>query len=139
MANKGALEVIYKGQSDWILWNQQFVAYVDRAGLWDYLKPEGAEPWPTKPVKPLFNQLCGRYLTIGPALLQKRRVAQSHVLSNGGTKTPKTKRKARHGVKALKEIMAFQKSTQLLIPFAPFSHLVKEVTHDTLVMEGFRW
>ncbi|KAK3357802.1 histone-fold-containing protein [Lasiosphaeria hispida] len=42
-------------------------------------------------------------------------------------------------VKALKEIMAFQKSTQLLIPFALFARLVKEVTHDTLVMEGFRW
>ncbi|KAK3344531.1 histone 3 protein, partial [Lasiosphaeria hispida] len=40
---------------------------------------------------------------------------------------------------ALKEIMAFQKSTQLLIPFAPFTHLVKEVTHDTLVIKGFRW
>ncbi|KAK3343575.1 histone-fold-containing protein, partial [Lasiosphaeria hispida] len=40
---------------------------------------------------------------------------------------------------ALKEIMAFQKSTQLLIPFALFAHLVKEVTHNTLVIEGFRW
>ncbi|RCV17169.1 hypothetical protein SETIT_3G198100v2 [Setaria italica] len=36
----------------------------------------------------------------------------------------------RPGTVALREIRKFQKSTNLLIPFAPFARLVREITND---------
>ncbi|KAF0923432.1 hypothetical protein E2562_006333 [Oryza meyeriana var. granulata] len=44
----------------------------------------------------------------------------------------------RPGTVALREIRRFQKSTELLIPFAPFSRLVREIT-DFYSKEVTRW
>lgn len=41
--------------------------------------------------------------------------------------------KKKAGTTALKEIMKFQKSENLLIPAAPFIRLVKEISHDYMV------
>ncbi|KAG6467354.1 histone H3.3b-like isoform X1 [Zingiber officinale] len=43
-------------------------------------------------------------------------------------KTEKRGRRFRPGVVALREIRKLQKSTKLLIPFAPFARLVREIT-----------
>jgi len=45
-------------------------------------------------------------------------------------KTGARKRKTSRGRKALREIRKYQKSTDLLIPRAPFFRLVKEVSND---------
>lgn len=44
----------------------------------------------------------------------------------------------RPGTVALREIRKFQKSTNLLIPFAPFARLVREITND-YSKEVTRW
>nr|CDJ88757.1 Histone core domain containing protein [Haemonchus contortus] len=47
------------------------------------------------------------------------------------------------GVKALREIRHFQRTTDLLIPRLPFQRLVREVTHEILkergIAEDYRW
>jgi Core histone H2A/H2B/H3/H4 len=51
----------------------------------------------------------------------------------------KPKRRYRPGTKALREIRAFQKSTEHLIPTAPFHRLAREIVHDfSPVGEPFR-
>jgi len=40
------------------------------------------------------------------------------------------RRRARPGVRALREIRKYQKSTDRLIPFAPFARLVREIAQD---------
>lgn len=56
----------------------------------------------------------------------KRRIISSHQ----PTPTSARKRRYRPGVKALREIRAFQKSTNLLIPRLPFARLIKEIAQD---------
>ena len=46
------------------------------------------------------------------------------------------KRRYRPGVKALREIRAFQKSTNLLIPRLPFARLIKEIAQDLSTKGG---
>jgi histone H3/H4 len=41
--------------------------------------------------------------------------------------------------KALREIRRYQKSTELLIPFAPFMRLCREITHDVASQPDYRW
>ncbi|XP_074580462.1 histone H3-like centromeric protein CENH3 [Curcuma longa] len=53
-------------------------------------------------------------------------------------KTEKRRRRFRPGVVALREIRKLQKSTKLLIPFAPFARLVREIT-GFYTREVTRW
>uniref|UniRef100_A0A0D3G978 Histone H3-like centromeric protein CENH3 n=2 Tax=Oryza TaxID=4527 RepID=A0A0D3G978_9ORYZ len=60
----------------------------------------------------------------------------------GGTPRQQTKQRKPHrfrpGTVALREIRKFQKTTELLIPFAPFSRLVREIT-DFYSKDVSRW
>nr|ACX30893.1 CENH3 [Oryza australiensis]ACX30902.1 CENH3 [Oryza australiensis] len=60
----------------------------------------------------------------------------------GGTPGQQTRQRKPHrfrpGTVALREIRKFQKTTELLIPFAPFSRLVREIT-DFYSKDVSRW
>nr|ULM71714.1 centromere-specific histone 3 [Oryza glaberrima] len=62
--------------------------------------------------------------------------------SASGTPRQQTKQRKPHrfrpGTVALREIRKFQKTTELLIPFAPFSRLVREIT-DFYSKDVSRW
>lgn len=65
-----------------------------------------------------------------PAKLRKvARKKKAATVEEDGVKKRK-KRRSKPGVKALREIREYQKSTKLLIPKAPFSRLVREVAQD---------
>ncbi|KAH8587246.1 histone-fold-containing protein [Bisporella sp. PMI_857] len=51
---------------------------------------------------------------------------------------PKRKYRMKPGTKALREIKRYQKSTELLIPKAPFTRLVKEIMYDVTSRHAFR-
>jgi len=57
-------------------------------------------------------------------------VKKPSVISTGGLPQQKRKHRYRPGTVALREIRRYQKSTELLIPKAPFMRLVREVTQD---------
>jgi len=54
------------------------------------------------------------------------------------TSGAKKKWRYRAGTKALKEIRMLQKSTNLLIPKAPFARLVREIIHSRVLSKDFR-
>lgn len=45
----------------------------------------------------------------------------------------------RPGTKALREIRQYQKSTERLLPVAPFQRLVKEIAHSDMMRSDLRW
>ncbi|KAF5837084.1 centromere specific histone H3 variant [Dunaliella salina] len=84
-----------------------------------------------------------------PAKGPTRRSSRNDTPSKSGTKNPKSKgtkgtpksgedegrtlrvkRRAKRGVKALKEIRVFQKTVDLLIPKRPFYRIVKEIMQN---------
>merc|ERR1712001_709253 len=77
-------------------------------------------------------------MAAGPSVKTKKNVpivAKKSGPSRPKPKTPKTpgsakKRKFRPGTVALREIRAYQRSTELLIPRLPFSRLVKELAQE---------
>nr|ACX30892.1 CENH3 [Oryza minuta]ACX30895.1 CENH3 [Oryza rhizomatis]ACX30899.1 CENH3 [Oryza minuta]ACX30900.1 CENH3 [Oryza rhizomatis]ADK35171.2 centromeric histone 3 [Oryza officinalis] len=71
-----------------------------------------------------------------------RSAATAAGTSAGGTPRQQTRQRKPHrfrsGTVALREIRKFQKTTELLIPFAPFSRLVREIT-DFYSKDVSRW
>jgi histone H3 len=57
--------------------------------------------------------------------------------SKGTGKTIRKKRRSKQGVKALREMKRYQKSTDQVIPNLPFYRLVREITQQ--YMDDLRW
>jgi histone H3/H4 len=55
------------------------------------------------------------------------KAARSSAPSSGGVKRP---HRYRPGTVALREIRRYQKSTEMLLPYVPFSRVVREVAQD---------
>ena len=77
---------------------------------------------------------------VAPAAAPRHAVASKaafkSVPSTGGIKKP---HRYRPGTVALREIRRFQKSTELLIPRAPFMRVVREVSEEFKVSGGGSW
>ena len=70
----------------------------------------------------------------------KSTVVVSTTSNNNKTKmTNSSRRRYQPGMKALREIRKFQKSTDLLIPALPFSRLVREIVQTVTVGQQFRF
>ena len=70
----------------------------------------------------------------------KSTVVVSTTSNNNKTKmTNSLRRRYQPGMKALREIRKFQKSTDLLIPALPFSRLVREIVQTVTVGQQFRF
>lgn len=59
-----------------------------------------------------------------------RTISDEHVAPQAPPPPPRQKRRWRPGTVALREIRNYQKTTDLLIPRAPFARLVREVMQD---------
>eukprot|EP01024_Parvocaulis_polyphysoides_P030266 TRINITY_DN27493_c1_g1_i3.p3 TRINITY_DN27493_c1_g1~~TRINITY_DN27493_c1_g1_i3.p3 ORF type:complete len:157 (+),score=9.22 TRINITY_DN27493_c1_g1_i3:242-712(+) len=72
---------------------------------------------------------------------RKTIVAGPKVISTGKTEKPPKKRRAKKGTVALREIKRYQRSTELLIPFRPFSRLAREITQGLSIpfADTFLW
>lgn len=69
---------------------------------------------------------------------QSKRLIGGNKIHRSSTGSTAHRRRARPGMKALKEIRQFQKSTELLIRKLPFARLVRELEND-ITEEGYRW
>ena len=77
----------------------------------------------------------------GPSKSPRRKTIQkpqARAAGRGGDGAPPTKRRYRPGMRALKEIRQFQKSTELLIRKLPFARLVSPMCHYTAVHAHFK-
>nr|AHW98228.1 centromeric histone 3 [Cajanus cajanifolius] len=76
-----------------------------------------------------------------PVTRERRRRAEQELPQENETAARthgRKKRRSKPGTAALREIRHYQKSCQLLIPFAPFIRCVKEMTHQ-FSTEVSRW
>ncbi|CAH8570464.1 unnamed protein product [Heterobilharzia americana] len=74
-------------------------------------------------------------------LMQKHQLNEREVIEPRNSQVQRKKRRLRSGVKALKEIRAFQRSTNLLLRKLPFARLVRSLTVNSLGPRylDFRW
>ncbi|KAJ1263442.1 hypothetical protein BS78_09G185000 [Paspalum vaginatum] len=75
------------------------------------------------------NHGQGSEQTGGAGTSRTRRRGEAAAAGQAGATGQKKKHRWRSGTVALRDIRKFQKSTELLIPFAPFVRLVREVTN----------
>lgn len=81
----------------------------------------------TKPTK----RTAGKSLPGGRRALQKAAVSHAKVMASSTNDAPaKKKRRVKPGVKAVREIRKYQKSTDMLIPRAPMIRLIKGILTD---------
>lgn len=104
-------------------------------------RPAYATPVTTKTPRASFPAGLAKAGPIGkrPTAVINRSSGTGNSSIGGGTK-----RRYRPGVKAIREIRQYQKTTELLIRKLPFARLVREVANDFIQTEfddgvGLRW
>ncbi|KAM0875521.1 hypothetical protein ACQ4PT_036743 [Festuca glaucescens] len=109
----------------------QFGRYPGRTAEQETVEREPLPPFQRMP------SLCRRHAKLLVSFCRRR---PEHVGDTGAPAQQRVKKphRFRPGTVALREIRKYQKSTELLIPFAPFVRLVKELTKDAS-LEVSRW
>ncbi|CAH8535414.1 unnamed protein product [Schistosoma turkestanicum] len=116
-----------------------------RQNNWMYVNRKETSASKTSRVSPIKSQQqqhrsTGRQLQLVQQTQQQQSSRTGATLTSGDNRT-KRKKKVTAGIKALKEIRAFQRSTNLLLRKLPFARLVRSITVRSLGPDylSYRW